>query len=50
MTIIERIEKKGYRIEGNKVIGYKIYKYSKSDKCYLFDGSCYSKKELKEHY
>ena len=50
MTIIEKIEKKGYRVEGNKVIGYKIYKYSESNKGYLFDGYCQSKKELKENY
>ena len=50
MTIIETIENKGYRVEGNKIIGYKIYKYSESEKAYLFEGSCQTKKELKEYY
>ena len=50
MTIIEKIEEKGYRIEGNKIIGYKILKYSESDKCYLFDGFCQTKKELKDTF
>lgn len=47
MTLIDRVEMKGFRVEWNNG-NYKVYQYSKEHRAYLFFCYCVDKKELKE--